>query len=257
MNEIDSKTKELANNDKKYLEFKSYKKYDIKLTDLSAAIAIISTVLFVSSYVYNYLYYDFIFGIDISKFFAISDYLSSTINNIGIASISALYLLLLFFYRFSKKRPLSSKSTSNYPEIIFFISSLFFSIYCWFYKPYFFYFSISLFAILPVVQISKRLAFIFKNFLKSYIIILSFLFYNVNLLKEPFKKAYLIKNNTSQYIVKVKIDGNTFSEMVLLGQNSRYLFLSDTLFNQKTIIPNDNNLIFKLSDNTKLTRSAL
>jgi len=226
-------------------------KINFKLQDVIGIFSIMLPLFIISGYLYNTFYLGS-FGIDVPNYFALSDYLASSIDNIRFAATGALIALIgLFinFYDYSRKTKYEKKKGDKLEDffrylmiVIVIVSGT---------NAYFrgyssFYYSLALLLYFASFKISTFISLKFFERAKSTLYSLSFLFsFFIYMFASIAVDIHIIKNEVA--IEKIKkmdlhVDENleiNTARMIVLSANSKYFFLYD--FDNKTtnIIPRE------------------
>ncbi len=239
---------------------------NLSITDVKTVFGVLSVLFFVNGYLYNRVFFGF-FGIEVSKFFSISDYISTSIDKIYSIIIPLLISVVVNYFWWSSEyresRRKMSKKRLAFEDAPFFliigttfigaIFSLFFDLPAKHILRGFVLFLLFQYLISKVSYLFKNQFFYHTVF--SYIF-LFFIFIIFGALDDgEMIQKYYAENNTKYTIElesSLKID---MQELYFLGANSKYSFFYNHKKEKSYAIPNK--FIKKFSINQESTKGLL
>lgn len=227
-------------------------KLSITLSQLGSGIALLSALFVVSGYLYD-KYYLGAFGIDVSKYFTISDYLSTSVESIRYAGFSGFFATVFTFLGFhhgSRKSYAQleyERGQKDYTLHVFGLILIVNVIVSYFVDQLLFYSALLMFAVVAALPLSDIIS---RKYFKQPIPVLFFLvfvaLFFVRLYYSAARSVYqaqdetLISEATERYEYEF-MDTIKLSDknVVMLAANSNYYFFWD--FKQETsiILPKD------------------
>ncbi|MCF8298862.1 MAG: hypothetical protein K9J13_15040 [Saprospiraceae bacterium] len=246
--ELKKEIKESSKQEAACVYERSSMKLDFTLNNIITIITLITTLIFIGSYIYNSRFYLF-FGIEIQKYFLFSDYID---NSISIAEKSLIFTIfgisgiLHSEYQMSREPEISNNVNNRNFYLFIIVSfiaiSVLGTIISFFINSPNRYLILQIFFLLlsPLISIYISRKY-FKNWLKSQI----FIFIIFNFLIISYTSAYVeidmlkwnIKNNNKNEKIIYNKNNSNLKDLFLIGMTSNYVFLTDSLMT-KTVIKN-------------------
>jgi hypothetical protein len=250
LNRTEKKLKKFSNKNIDVVKDRTAFKISFTYSEVSSVITVIAPLIIISSYLFNKTFYSE-FGVDVSRYFSISDHLSTSIEHIEKSIKSGIYAILgivwsfdMYSRNFAYAKAQKSNRTRN--GYIIFTTILFLTIYNYYIDSYIFYRILSILIYIIIVVVSDYIACrLFDNSTKALFFLIFSLLITSNSLIEGKAGAEYLKNNWDSGVyelrVKNEIESSISKPTVVIGQNSKYIFLSDTSFSK--IIITDNSKI--------------
>ncbi len=243
----------------KILSLKFSRKVDISKTNISVFLSVFTILTFLTGYFYYSILLNSI-GIDVSKYFSISDYISSSVSLIRFSLLGAImalssHYLALRKYSFGSEwdSKLKYNSTNISMSIIIGVIGIVLLLLLSLIRGIT-YEQIEPIAILFLIiwsytiadWLAKRL---FYNYFISYLIIAFILVYFGYLGIKTTRDLYAIRNNDFKASEKVIFEEQLPSETnnwIMITSNSNYCFFRDTVLNKSYVVPLSNVKLIKI-----------
>jgi hypothetical protein len=222
-------------------------KLDFSFSDLSSIFAVITPIIFIGSYLHTKIYFH-LFDIEIAEYFTIGDYLSISIDNVQRGLLSAIFGVFgsfLSVVAVSRNLVLySSDKEKRKNKIMYYLLGINFiglTVFTWYQNNPLFFILLSVVILIPILEISSSISFkYFKNSIMAMFFLSFTLQFFSNIIISSFEKKNELENNwkTSgvEITLKKELLENYPSKKILIGKNSNYLFLTDTIFRKKWIV---------------------
>lgn len=247
LKKTEKKLKEFSKKNIEVVKERTAFKINFTYSEVSSIIAVTAPLIIISSYLYNKTFYGE-FGVDVSRYFSISDYISTSIVHIekslriGIFAIIGMVLSLDMYSR-NLAYMISNKDNRKRNGYLFFTLAAFLTAFSYYSGSYMFYLFLELLMFIMVTSLSDYIANrFFDNSIKAvFFFIFSHLIILISLI-EGIADARHLKDNwkTNDYelIMKEKVEKSISIPAIFIGQNSKYIFLSDTSFSKISITEN-------------------
>jgi len=246
--------KELNKQTKEFIAEATYEilpRIEISTSHISFIFSISATIFLLTGYLYNRFYLGH-FGIEVSHFFTISDYISSSIDKIYIACIAS--IIGIFTYvggmlsriknevKFSQYE--SEYKASDSYIVILVVGISFLTVWS-FYKGVPGKFGLlSMLILFVLMGIYHRLPVekLIKNSIYVSIICVAIIYFCVHIFwdvtKNIEKTSHMKPENLNKYTFSFKKPGsNCFNKLIFLSANSNYIFFYDKEKNKSYIMP--------------------
>jgi hypothetical protein len=256
INNIAKNVSSLSKNEINEVFDRSSFKLKLSYTNFLHLISIVTPLILIGAYLSNKIYFSN-FNIDIHNFFNVSDYISISIAEIELASISVIFAsvsLFLTFFRASRNQnrfQLQKRKIKHTIEDIFILIILFaIPVISFYINSPMKYYSLSALLFLIVFKLADVIAIkYFSNPIKASFFIIIILSFISNIIVLSYSKVFefklAVKNKQRGYELVFKDSENDYlRNQYFLGSNSHYIFLIDSLLTKTTVI--DKNLVQKI-----------
>ena len=224
-------------------------KISLSIFDITTVFGVLSVLFFISGYLYNRAFFGF-FGIEVSKFFTINDYLSTSIDEIYYLIISIVIGIIFNYFwwspeyresrlKMSKKRLLFE----DFPFLltIFLISFVAILSLVFDFPGKYIIRGFTLFILFQIFMV--RFSYIFEKFSFSPMIFLVISFFFIFIIFGALHNGQMIKSYTvnvpNKYTIKLESSLKmNLKELYFLGTNSKYSFFYNHKTQKSVIIPN-------------------
>ena len=225
----------------------------IEITSQGTAIVItlFSVLFFITGFIYNQLFLSY-FGINLSNFYSIADYLSSSASNTYYALLSVIAALILglflypeYLYGEIPQRP-KSKRARRLDDIMFYsLAPLFGVIAIQSYlskDSHNFYFGLKMFLLFGSLHLVPKIIIFFKNPIRSYFVIWSLLLFFGTITFGAISDINKTLNSELKDLKKYKIefsDKALFKDesLILLSSTTNYYFFYDKKNSVAKVVP--------------------
>ena len=220
-----------------------------ELKHLTMVIPVPSVIFVIAGYVYTALVYGY-FGIDVTQFFTLGDYLAGSINQIGFAMASiAIYLFTvigLYRERHQFSVEFSFKSFRHFPlttSVLLAIPVCFFLLLCFLYVYEWrvLFWLLAPFSVFFILQtlVARMVSRVFKNPFHMTAAVMLALIFSASIFLQSVKKIASIATDSEYQIFTVETTEERFTnvDFVFLGGNERYIFLLGKEYDAAVIIP--------------------
>lgn len=231
--------------------FEKAPKIEITSQGTAIVITLFSVLFFITGFIYNQLFLGY-FGINLSNFYSIADYLSSSASNTYYALLSVIASLILglflypeYLYGEIPQRP-KSKKTRRLEDIIFYSVAPIFgviAIYSYLSKDSNnFYFGLKMFLFFGSLHLVPKIIIFFKNPIRSYFVILSLLLFFGTITFGAISNINNILNSELKDLKKYKIEFNNKAlfkdeSLILLSSTINYYFFYDKKNSTAKVVP--------------------
>jgi hypothetical protein len=219
-------------------------KINFSYSEVSSIIPVIAPLVIIGSYLFNKTYYS-VFDIEVSNYFSTSDYLATSIEHIERSFITGIFSIIgIFLSLYTSSRNItyadSKKVKGKIIEYLFLLLFIFLIGYSYYSHNILFYFYLNLGFFILILKISYLIAYrLFNNSIKALFFLIFSLQIISNSLIQGREKAERLKNNWKKNSYELKfnqaIENSITTPVIIIGQNSKYIFLSDSTFSTITI----------------------
>lgn len=245
--------KELKSQIREYISEASYEvlpKVEITTSHITFMLSISTAIFLLTGYLHNKFFLGH-FGIEVSKFFNINDYISSSVDKIYIACISSIVGVAVYVLGMISRIKNEVKfaqfemeyNESNY-QIFFTVFGLTSLNILWFYKDLpgkYSFLSILIFFVLIGVYHRLPIQRLVKNSIYVSVVFTAMAYFSVNIFWDTAKSIENVTHNSTalnKYIFSLKKPSvDNINGMVFLSANSGYLFFYDKCKNKSFVIP--------------------
>jgi len=245
--EVRAKFKEIREKE----EYERLPKIEITSPEVSVIFGLFSVLFFCTGFLYNLLFLGY-FGIELSKFFTISDYLSTSIDKVYYCFMSIIVGMVIGFFLYPEylkgEIPIirQSKFAQFFDRLIMPLMAV--SVLVAFLQKnyYGFYPALQLFLLLLSIHIIKYfLIKYFKNPIRSYFILVSITWFFLSIFLGVVEDVSSIYREKTEDLKKYHIvfeKGVTLEEkdLILLASNSKYAFFYDKKCQKTIVLPTHN-----------------
>lgn len=220
------------------------------LPSLPTVLTLITTVFFITSILYNQIYLRY-FGIQLSKYFTLSDYLSSASDKIFFATVSLTIFMIIFVFmwpeHFKGETIPNTKFDQYFGDFGYYYSPyicLFIAIPAYYYKKEYVFYSLVTFALLILsLHLAVWLASHFKKGFVVYFLLWALVIFFNNTIGSSFKdiKRVLQSEKNNNHIIYYFSDGSNSDDkdLVLIAAITNYYFFYNKDSHSSVIIPRE------------------
>ncbi len=238
--------------EKERIRFETAPKIEFTPQGVGIIITLFSILFFISGFIYNQFFFSY-FGINLSHFYSVSDYLTSSLNKIYYAILSVGGSLILsyflfpeFFYGETPKTP-SSTIAKLIDNIVFSSLIPFFGLiailnYFFLKDAKGFYLGLRGFLFFLILRNSAKVLVFFKNPIRSYIILMSLLIFFGNIIFSVAEDIHTILTSDIKDIKEYSVEFDNKLQLndqnlVLLGSTPNYYIFYDKINFSSHVIP--------------------
>lgn len=215
-------------------------KISISISDFLAYISLFGTLFIISGYVYNYFYYKS-FGFDVTPFFGLEDYLTTSIkaiSNLVIGSILGVIAVYLGINsRLKVPEPAKAKEAKriNTERNLLIITLIVIAILTYIinkkqiFQIYYLVYILLIFSIVPKVAVRY-----FENGTKALFILIFFSYYIGAFTMNYLENTYSGNSKYERYEIKLN---RKYKNLKVIGINTKYIFGKDTSTKNIIVIP--------------------
>lgn len=230
------------------IELEKIEKIEITSQEISGAIALISVLFLSTGFVYNQIFLRY-FGLELSSFFSISDYLNTSADKIFYSVLSAVFsvfVAVIFFpeyirNEFPKSSPVRSRvlgTVVRWLPLLVAINVVFQYVSG---NVKLFYLNLQMFVFITLFNVISRTLKYFKNPARTYIVMVAFLMFLTSISFKAFTDINHIVFDDLSKIKNYKIifipESNAEEEnLVLLASNKDWFFFYNKVTMKTEII---------------------
>ena len=224
-------------------------KVNLSMINVAPIISGVSSIFLISGYLYNFFLLKH-FSVEVSKYFSLGDYLSSSIDAIGYSASGALASLIMYFIGYHSasresyaKFKIEAKARQTWTVLIVGIS-WFGTVWTYFQDSELFYHSMYTSILFSVFFIAPRISkHYFKQHIAAFFLIVFVSAFSAHMYESIGVEIYRIDhpkpNDPRRYDFCFKNDVPFDpSDMILIASNSNYLFILDQR-KETVILPRD------------------